>query len=190
MQRTDPVEAYEDSLAMQQQADPSCWSALCSTCWPCCLFFFWTSATFALRAPLAQLHSIHSPAVFGCGFAHRWIAQNGDLPGADFHRSRDSRLSSQAQLLFCLRWWSTRAGTCSFCSVLPVASPLPPPFAGVETSITLAAPVVRIAGQSGDRARAGRSSEVVPWCPQTSLCRIQWSSWGICRTGVQKFWRG
>jgi hypothetical protein len=26
-------------------------------------------------------------------------------------------------------------------------------------------PVVRIAGQSGDRARAGRSSEVVPWCP-------------------------
>jgi hypothetical protein len=71
-----------------------------------------------------------------------------------------------------------------------VASPLPPPFAGVETSITLAAPVVRIAGQSGDRARAGRSSEVVPWCPQTSLCRIQWSSWGICRTGVQKFWRG
>ncbi|KAE9366007.1 hypothetical protein N431DRAFT_87875 [Stipitochalara longipes BDJ] len=87
-----------DSLAMQQQIAPSCWSASCQTCCPFC---FWSSATrVRLSSPIGPgaVHTQpwHCPAAFagsfGCGFAHRWIAQNGDLPGTDSDRSRGQQV--------------------------------------------------------------------------------------------------
>jgi hypothetical protein len=187
MQRTEPAEAWGDSLAMQQQADPSCWSALCSTCWPCCPFFFWSSATFALRAPLAQEHAIHSPAVFGYEFAHRWIAQNGDLPGADFHRSRRQQvvITGSAALLPPMvveEGWDLLCSVCGFSLRSQLA-----PFRrrGYVNHSGLArhphrgtSPVIR-------PARAGRSKEIVPQCPRRRCAAPNGRHGGFADQGLE-----
>jgi hypothetical protein len=90
---------------------------------------FWSSATrVRLQSPIGP-DSFHTqPCGFGCGFAHRWIAQNGDLPGADFpseqRTGQQVLIPGSAALLP-----SGRVGRHGFqlCSPsLPEASP--PPF--------------------------------------------------------------
>jgi len=127
MQRTEPAAGGGDSLAMQQQIAPSCWSASCQTCCPFC---FWSSATrVRLRSPIGPVAFHTQP----CG-RRLWVCApldrttHGDLPGADFHRSRGpagwhARLSCSAWLRGRSRWAESRSAGESWAWASP--SPFP-----------------------------------------------------------------
>ncbi len=186
-------------MAMQQQISPSCWSASCQTCCPFC---FWSSATrVRLSSPIGPVAFHTQP----CG-RRLWVCApldrttHGDLPGADFHRSRGpagwhARLSCSA----CLRGGRDGRSPGLLVSRGRRLPPLPPlPFRpsplggplGADVSITRAAPVVRIAGQSCDRTRAGGSAEVVPWWPRRFVVPHPMVVMGRMLDRGPKFWRG
>lgn len=124
MQRTEPTGACGDSLAMQ--IDPSCWSALCSTCWQALFLVFCNKSSPS--EPNWPRASPYTAQRVRKGFAHRWIAQNGDLPGADFPSEQRTRqqvvIPGSAALLP-----SGRVGMDDFqlCS-RPLLATSPPPF--------------------------------------------------------------
>ncbi len=54
---------------------------------------------------------------------------------------------------------------------------------GAAVSITLAAPVVRIAEKSCDRTLSGRIDAVLPWWPRSCVAASNGLSWGKCDPG-------
>jgi hypothetical protein len=158
-------------------------------------FCFWSSATrVRLSSPIGQ-ESLHTQP---CGLrlgvcAPFGIARNGDLPGVDFPSGKkEQRDVIQAQLLCCRRTGGVGGGghsSCSLCAKyeygLPPFHPIPIPISshftaghgGAGVSITLVAPVVRIAGKSCDRTFSGRIDAVLPWWPR-SCCAASNGSWG------------
>jgi hypothetical protein len=128
--------------------------------------------TTALRASAVGLRTV-------------WIAQNGTCLAQIFTPSEQSRLSSQAQLAPGCLGADGRLPALLAVVVAPFV-PLAQETAETALSITRAAPVVRIARQSCDRALAGSSNEVV--VPQDVVWRCRpISRHGQFVTGVPNF---
>ena len=105
-------------------------------------FCFWSYATrVRLRSPIGP-KSLHTQP---CGLRLEalrtvWIAQNGDLPGADFPSvKREQRDVIQAQLLCCRRTGGAGGySSCGFCVKYDVR---PPPFPSHSHSHSLPHPI-------------------------------------------------
>lgn len=161
---------------------------------------------FALGAQLAQSPSIHSPAVFGWGFAHRLDRTTRGPAWRRFPVSEEGAAGCYPGSAALLPWdgWIVGRSSCGLrpkyevlCGLPPFPShshshshPHPNPIplhcgahGGAAVSITLPAPVVRIAEKSCDRTLSGRIDAVLPWWPRSCRAASNGLSLGKCDPG-------